>query len=82
MDDRSLMENMLMLEKGACDLYMHGAIESSTTDVHAAFTGSLNSSLDMQDKIYLKMQAKGWYPSDEADCNKLNSVKQKFSAQA
>lgn len=82
MDDRNLMENMLILEKGVCDLFLHGAIESSTANVHSAFTTSLNDSLNMQDKIYLKMQAKGWYPSETADRNKLNSVKQKFSANA
>ena len=30
MNDRDLMENMLLLETGVCDLYMHGAIESSS----------------------------------------------------
>ena len=37
MNDRDLMENMLMLEKGACDLFMHGTMESSSTDVHQIF---------------------------------------------
>ncbi len=82
MDDRNLMENMLMLEKGVCDLYMHGAIESSTQNVHQTFSNSLNDSLKLQDDIYKKMQAKGWYQTDEAEQTKLNSVKQKFSAQA
>lgn len=82
MNDRDLMENMLMLEKGVCDLYMHGAIESSTANVHQTFSNSLNDSLKLQDDIYKKMQAKGWYQTDEAEQNKLNSVKQKFSAQS
>ena len=30
MQDKELMENILLLEKGVCDLYVHGAIESST----------------------------------------------------
>lgn len=81
MDDRNLMENMLMLEKGICDLYMHGAIESSTENVHQTFSNSLNDSLKLQDDIYKKMQAKGWYQTDTAETAKLNSVKQKFSAQ-
>ena len=28
MDDKNIMENLLNCTKGACDLYMHGAIES------------------------------------------------------
>ena len=78
MDDRNLMENILLLEKGACDLFLHGAIESSTQNVHSAFTSSLNDSLKMQDEIYLKMHQKGWYPTQKVDENKINTVKQKF----
>jgi spore coat protein CotF len=82
MDDRNLMENMLMLEKGVCDLYMHGAIESSTQNVHQTFSDSLNQSLKLQEDIYGKMQAKGWYQTEQAEQNKLNTLKQKFSAQS
>ena len=81
MDDRNLMENMLLLEKGACDLFMHGAIESSTQNVHQTFNNSLNDSLKLQDDIYLKMQAKGWYPTEQVDQSQLNTVKNKFTAQ-
>ncbi len=81
MDDRNLMENILLLEKGACDLFMHGTIESSTPNVHQTFNNSLNDSLCLQEQIYCKMQAKGWYPTEQADLSKLNTVKQKFTAQ-
>ena len=37
MEDRDLMEKELLVIKGVCDLYLHGAIESSTKDVHDAF---------------------------------------------
>ncbi len=79
MNDRDLMQNLLNLEKGACDLFMHGAIESSSTDVRQTFSTSLNSGLQMQDQIYNKMQQKGWYPTEQVQQNKIESVKQKFS---
>ena len=79
MDDRNLMENILLLEKGICDLFMHGAIESSTANVHSAFTGALSDTLCMQDTIYTKMAAKGWYPSEQVEQTKINNVRQKFS---
>ena len=81
MDDKNLMENILLLEKGVCDLFMHGAIESSTSNVHQVFSTALNESLCMQDTIYDKMASKGWYPTEQADQNKIRSVKQKFTAQ-
>ena len=64
MDDRQIMENLLLTTKGACDLYLHGAIESSSTNVHQAFTNALNNSLCMQDEIYKQMSAKDICPSD------------------
>lgn len=82
MDDKNLMENILMLEKGVCDLYMHGTIESPTGNVHQAFNHALNESLCMQDTIYDKMASKGWYPTEQVEQTKIDSVKQKFSMQA
>ena len=78
MDDKSLMENILLLEKGVCDLYMHGTIESSTQNVHGAFRAALTESLCMQDTLYTKMSAKGWYPAEQVDASKISTLKQKF----
>ena len=80
MDDRNLMENMLLLEKGVCDLYMHGAIESSSADVHQTFSDSLNTALNIQEQIYSKMESRGWYKSDTADQSKMDCVRMKFSS--
>ena len=59
MNDKNLMEDILLLEKGACDLFMHGAIESSSSNVHQAFSNALSDALCMQDTIYDKMSEKG-----------------------
>ena len=81
MDDKNLMENILLLEKGVCDLYMHGTLESSTANIHQAFSTALQDSLTMQETLYSTMAAKGWYPTEQADQNKISAVKQKFSTQ-
>ena len=54
MDDKCIMENLLLTTKGVCDLYLHGTIESSTANVHQTFDCALNDSLCMQDDIYKK----------------------------
>lgn len=82
MNDKDLMETLLLLEKGACDLYMHGTIESPTGKVHEAFSVALNDALQMQDAVYDKMASKGWYPTESAETQKINSVKQKFQSSA
>ena len=78
MDDKDLMEKELLTIKGVCDLYLHGAIESSTAEVHAAFKDALNKSLDIQNKIYCLMAEKGWYPMETAEQEKITAAKQKF----
>ena len=80
MNDKEIMENILLCLKGECDLLMHGAIESSTTGVHSAFTQAFNDTLAMQNEVYSKMAQKGWYPAQNADYQQINAVKQKFSA--
>jgi len=80
MGDREIMENLLLNLKGECDLLMHGAIESSTPAVHAAFTQSFCETLALQNEVYAKMAAKGWYPAATAEQKQIDTVKQKYSA--
>ena len=79
MDDRCIMENLLLTTKGVCDLYLHGTIESSTQNVPQAFDQALDNSLCMQDSIYKQMSAKGWYSTETAEQEKLQKVKNQFA---
>jgi spore coat protein CotF len=80
MNDQELMENMLQLEKGVCDLYLHGSIESATPEVRQCFRTALNESLNRQGRIYDEMSARGWYQPDAAEQQKCSQVRTKFSA--
>lgn len=80
MDDKSIMENILLTTKGACDLYMHGAIESGAGNVHNAFNQSLNETLAIQDNVYQTMTSRGWYGSQQADQSQRQQVRQKFAS--
>jgi len=79
MDDKCIMENLLHTTKGVCNLYLHGTIESPTMNVHQAFDNALNDSLCMQDDIYKKMSAKGWYTTEQAEQQKITKVKNQFA---
>ena len=82
MEDKIIMDSILSSVKGACDLMMHGAIESSTPAVHSAFKQAFDETLALQNEIYNKMSQKGWYPSAKVEQQKIDSVKQKFSVQS
>ena len=79
MDDKTTMENLLNTTKGVCDLYMHGTIESATTNIRQTFDSALKETLCMQNEIYKKMAAKGWYPAEQAEQRSITKVKNKFS---
>lgn len=79
MDDRCIMENLLLTTKGVIDLYMHGAIESSTSNIHQTFSTAFDDALSMQDNIYKQMTAKGWYQTETAPQQNIQQVKQKFT---
>lgn len=79
MDDKLIMEGLLTAAKGSCDLYMHGTVESGTTNVQQTFNQALNEALCMQGDIYQHMSARGWYQKEQAEQQKMQQVKQKFS---
>ena len=81
MNDQKIMENLLLTTKGVCDLYLHGAIESSTQNVNSTFDQALDQSLCMQDGIYQQMAAQGWYPAEQATQQQLDKVRNKFCKQ-
>ena len=79
MNDKEIMENLLQTTKGACELYLHGAIESTTQNVHATFDDALNQTLCMQNQIYGQMSQQGWYPMQQAQQQQIQQVHQKFA---
>lgn len=79
MQDQVIMDNILTSVKNACDIFMHGTIESSTPNVNSAFKQALNDCLCMQNEIYSKMEQRGWYPSAQAQQQQIQQTKQKYS---
>ena len=78
MDDKTIMSNVLGNIKNACDLMLHGTIESSDPKVHKAFDEALECVLKMQNDVYAKMSGKGWYPAQTADQTEIDKTRQKF----
>ncbi len=81
MNDKEIMEGILLTTKGVCDLYLHGSIESATPKVHDAFSTALNDAICMQKELYSAMQSRGWYPTEQAQAQSIQQVRQKYAAQ-
>ena len=80
MNEKQTMENLLLVLKGECDLMMHGAIESATTNVHSEFTRALSDVLTMQNEVYSAMARAGMYPTTTAEQKQIQLVRDKFQA--
>lgn len=79
MDDKTLMENLLITVKATSDLLYNGTIESSTNNVRSAFDNVLEKTMNMQKDIYAKMSEKGWYQVTPVEQQKITQTAQKFS---
>ncbi|MEA5039846.1 MAG: spore coat protein [Clostridiaceae bacterium] len=82
MDDKSLMEGMLLTVKNACDMYLHGVEEASTPEVRRVMQQALTETLEAQNRIYDSMAAKGWYPQQQAQSDQINQTRQKYQNQS
>ena len=79
MEDRDLMQKELLVIKAVCDLYLHGTLEATTAEVHAAFKNALNESINIQNKIYTLMAEKGWYNMQNVEQQKIDTLKQQYA---
>ena len=80
MNDKDIMYGKHPFPHAGCDLYMHRSIESSTPNLHPPFNAALNDALCMQNNIYNEMAQHGWYPSEQAQPQQIQQIKQKFSS--
>ena len=80
MNDKEIMEGILLTTKGAVDLFMHGTVESATPNVHGTFNTALESALCMQSDIYQKMSEHGWYTTQQAQPQSIQQLRQKYAS--
>jgi len=78
MNDQLLMENMLLLLKSTTEVYVHGSLESSNTNIHIALKNGLDETLKMQDNLYNKMTEYGWYQIQNIDTKTIKQTLKKL----
>lgn len=71
MDNRLIFENYLLILKSTVEVYVHGTLESSNSDVRNLLKKSLDSIMTMQANTYDLMKENGWYQVNNIDTNTI-----------
>ncbi len=80
MDDKIIMNAALTMTKNACDIMMHGAIESNNAKVKKTFQDSLGQFITMQGDIFTEMENAGLYTTENVPESKLTKARNKFES--
>lgn len=78
MNDKIIIENMLLLLKSTVEVYVHGSLESSNKPVHNALKSNLDEIIKMQDELYQKMTECGWYVISNINTSEVNKTLKKL----
>ncbi len=78
MNDKLIMESILLLLKSTVEVYVHGTLESSNKIIHSALKNGLDEIMKMQFDVFLKMQEAGWYKITNVDTKTINQTYKKL----
>ena len=69
MNDKIIFENYLLVLKSTVEVYVHGTLESSNSDVRELLKRSLNDIMTSQAETYDLMEQNGWYQKNNVKEN-------------
>ena len=78
MQDREMTTDLLQTQKKATSDYNNCASESAHMEVKRVFMDLLEEEQNIADQLFCKMNARGWYPTEEAPEDKRNDAREQF----
>ena len=75
-----MMNDVLTSQKFITSGYNASANEAAEPSVKTAFMSILDEEHSIQHEIFLEMQKRGWYATEQAPSQKIQEAKQKFSS--
>lgn len=74
MNDELILNNYLLVLKSTVEVYVHGTLESSNSDIRKLLKASLDETLKHQASVYDKMVENDWYCVDNTKCSNIENV--------
>ena len=82
MNEQEKMNDLLSTQKFLTGVYNSYCNEAATSAVRSTLTSILADEHRIQEEIFNEMNARGYYPLEKAEDNKISSTKQKFAQKA
>lgn len=77
-NNRLAMENYLLVIKSTVEVYVHGTLESSNSDIKQLLKDILNDTLTHQEDTYNMMSKYGWYQTNNVDTDTIKQTLNKL----
>ena len=74
MNDKLLMENYLLVLKSTVEVFVHGTLESSNSDIRMLLKGGLDDIMSSQANTYDEMTKYGWYSINNVQSTTINET--------
>lgn len=82
LSDRETMTDLLCTQKHLTATYNTFCCEAATPELRGTLLSLLRDEHEIQGELFATMQTKGWYPTEQAEAQKLQKTKQQFSQYA
>ena len=74
MSDQVLMDNYLLILKSTMEVYVHGTLESSNSDVRNMLKHGLDETVLHQARTYDEMTKFGWYTINNVKASDIKQI--------
>ena len=74
MNNQLIMENYLLNLKSTVEVFVHGTLESSNSDIRQLLKNGLDRIMTSQARVYDEMTKYGWYNINNVDRNTINQT--------
>lgn len=81
MQDKEMLHDSLSSQKEITGIYNTFTNECASTALRNEMLNILHDEHSIQADIFTEMQKRGWYPTEMAEEQKIQSAKQKFTSQ-
>ena len=78
-DDKLIFENYLLVLKSSVEVYVHGTLESSNSDVRNELKHGLDETMKAQADTYDLMSEQGWYDVCNVDKKEIKKTLDKLN---